>query len=104
MPPIDPRFQKAKRYPLHAAAFICAVEELKRLLNEDAAFHVVRKIPDLELSVLHSACSSRHGFSAEVFGDIVKLLIEVSRKISVNISFYFRNCITALWAESYSLK
>ena len=37
------------------------MEEIKRLLTEDAPFHVVRKIPDVELSVLHSACSLRQG-------------------------------------------
>ena len=78
MPPIDGRLVKAKRFPVHAAATVCAMGELQRLLTEDAAFHVGRKIPDLELSVLHSACSSRHGSPNEIFGQIVKLLIEVS--------------------------
>ena len=77
MPPIDGRLVKAKRFPVHAAAAVCAMEELQRLLTEDAAFHVGRKIPDLELSVLHSACSSRPGSPTEIFGQIVKLLIEV---------------------------
>ena len=88
MPPIDPRIVKAKRFPLHAAATICAMGELKRLLAEDAEFHVGRKIPDLELSVLHSACSSRHGHSVEVFAEIVKLLIEVSLPLVVAFIFY----------------
>ena len=80
MPPIDPRVVRAKRFPVHAAAAICCMEELKRLLNEDAEFHVARKIPDFELSVLHSACSSRLGYPfipLTLFAEIVKYLIEV---------------------------
>lgn len=77
MPAIDPRVIKAKRFPAHAAVAVCCMQELKRLLIEDAAFHVVRKIPDLELSVMHSACSSRPGSPSDIFGDILKYLIEV---------------------------
>ena len=76
MPPIDPRLVKAKRFPVHAAVTICHLPEVKRLLTEDAEFHIVRKIPDLELGVLHSACSSRHG-SLKIFIEIVKYLVEV---------------------------
>ena len=95
MPPIDGRLVKAKRFPVHAAATVCAMGELQRLLTEDAAFHVGRKIPDLELSVLHSACSSRHGSPNEIFGQIVKLLIEVfllllTFLISVKIHLNYR--------------
>lgn len=79
MPPIDPRIVKAKRFPVHAAVTICHMQELQRLLTEDAEFHVGRKVPDLELSVLHSACSSRQtfGMSSDIFADMLKYLIEV---------------------------
>ena len=76
MPPIDPRLVKAKRFPVHAAVTICHLPEVKRLLTEDAEFHIVRKIPDLELGVLHSACASRHG-SLKIFIEIVRYLVEV---------------------------
>lgn len=78
MPPIDPRVIKAKRFPAHAAIAVCCMEELKRLLIEDAPFHVVRKVPDLEISVLHSACSSRYGSPPQIFSEITKYVIEVS--------------------------
>ena len=77
MPPIDGRIIKAKRFPCHAAAAVCCLEELKRLLTEDAEFHIGRKIPDTELSILHSACSSRPGSPITIFKDIVKYVIEV---------------------------
>ena len=76
MPPIDPRLVKAKRFPVHAAVTICHLPEVKRLLTEDAEFHIVRKIPDLELGVLHSARASRHG-SLKIFIEIVRYLVEV---------------------------
>ena len=53
------------------------MEEIKRLLTEDAPFHVARKIPDVELSVLHSACSCRQGSPKTIFPDLVKYLIQV---------------------------
>ena len=56
------------------------MEEIKRLLTEDAPFHVVRKIPDVELSVLHSACSLRQGAPKSIFPDLVKYLIQVSNE------------------------
>ena len=79
MPPIDPRVVKAKRFPAHAAVAVCCMEEIKRLLIEDAPFHVVRKVPDIEISVLHSACSTRHrhGAPKTIFSDLVKYLIQV---------------------------
>ena len=76
MPPIDPRLVKAKRFPVHAAVTICHLPEVKRLLTEDAPFHIVRKMPDLELGVLHSACASRPG-SLKIFIEIVTYLVEV---------------------------
>ena len=54
------------------------MEEIKRLLTEDAPFHVARKIPDIEISVLHSACSCRQGSPKTIFPDLVKYLIQVS--------------------------
>jgi hypothetical protein len=57
------------------------MEEIKRLLTEDAPFHVVRKIPDVELSVLHSACSLRQGAPKSIFPDLVKYLIQVSNNL-----------------------
>ena len=69
-----------KRFPAHAAVALCCMEEIKRLLTEDAPFHVVRKIPDVELSVLHSACSLRQGAPKSIFPDLVKYLIQVSNK------------------------
>ena len=51
MPPIDPRVVKAKRFPVHAAVDRCNGEQIVKLLEEDAPFHIVRKIPDVELSV-----------------------------------------------------
>ena len=60
------------------------MEEIKRLLTEDAPFHVARKIPDIEISVLHSACSCRQGSPKTIFPDLVKYLIQVSlQKINV---------------------
>jgi hypothetical protein len=78
--PVDGRLVKAKRFPVHAAVTVCDMTEVKRLLTEDAEFHVGRKIPDLEVSVLHSACSSRptHGSPLQIFYDIAKYLVEVS--------------------------
>ena len=76
MPPIDPRLVKAKRFPVHAAVTLNYIPEVKRLLTEDAEFHIGRKIQDLELSVLHSACASRPG-SVHIFTEILKYLLEV---------------------------
>ena len=87
MPPIDPRIVKAKRFPAHAAIAVCCMTELKRLLTEDAPFHVVRKIPDLELSVMHSACSSRLGAPLAIFSDMIHYLIEVSLLIFNNKTY-----------------
>lgn len=54
---------------------------VKRLLDEDARFHLPRKMPDTELSIVHSACSMRHG-SLEVTQEILKYLIQVGVKVS----------------------
>ena len=84
MAPIDPRLVKAKRFPVHAAVDRCNGDEIVKLLEEDAPFHVVRKIPDGQLSVLHTACMARHGPSCDdnrhvqLFVEIVKYLINVS--------------------------
>ena len=51
MPPIDPRVVKAKRFPVHAAVHRCNGDQIVKLLEEDAPFHIGRKIPDVELSV-----------------------------------------------------
>ena len=52
---------------------------MERLLIEDAPFHVGRKVPDLELGVLHSACTARPGQPApDVFYTITKYLIKVN--------------------------
>ena len=77
MPPIDPRLVKAKRFPVHAAVTINYIPEVKRLLTEDAEFHIGRKIQDVELSVLHSACASRPG-TVQTFTEILRYLLEVN--------------------------
>ena len=105
MPPIDPRLVKAKRFPVHAAVTICHLPEVKRLLTEDAEFHIVRKIPDLELGVLHSACSSRHG-SLKIFIEIVKYLVEVRTYQIMNYLLYRNSdqiCIIIFKRENSNL-
>jgi hypothetical protein len=77
MSPIDPRLVRARRYPLHAAVALCAEAEVERLLTADADFHVVRKMPDWAISVVHSACSARHGDHDTVVR-ILKMLLKVS--------------------------
>ena len=77
MPPIDPRLVKAKRFPVHAAVDRCNENEVYRLVDADAEFHLGRKMPDTELSVLHTACSERQG-PTEVIVRILKYLIKVS--------------------------
>ena len=76
MPPIDPRFMKAKRFPVHAAVILCQEAEVARLVDPDAKFHLGRKMPDTEVSVLHVACSARPG-PGDVMLRIVKYLIKV---------------------------
>ena len=36
MPPIDPRLVRAKRFPVHAAVDRCNINEVKRLVDDDA--------------------------------------------------------------------
>ena len=76
MPPIDPRLVRAKRFPVHAAVDRCNEPEVRRLVDDDAQFHLPRKIPDTELSVLHTACSARNTGDAQLVGNIVKYLME----------------------------
>ena len=47
-----------------------------RLVDPDAKFHLGRKMPDTETSVLHVACSSRPG-PRDVIVRIVKYLVKV---------------------------
>jgi hypothetical protein len=58
---------------------------MERLLTEDAPFHVGRKVPDLEIGVLHSACASRPGNPApEIFYKITRYLVKVKVSIQSN--------------------
>ena len=50
--------------------------EVARLVDPDAKFHLGRKMPDTEVSVLHVACSARPG-PGDVMLRIVKYLIKV---------------------------
>ena len=47
-----------------------------RLVDPDAKFHLGRKMPDTEASVLHVACSSRPGHR-DVIVRIVRYLVKV---------------------------
>ena len=76
MPPIDPRLVKAKRFPVHAAVVLCVGSEVRRVVDADARFHLARKMPDVELSVTHVACSSRHGEGEEI-ARILEYLVKV---------------------------
>ena len=76
MPPIDPRLVLARRFPVHAAVYACNEPEVHKLLEEDGRFHMPRKMPDKETSVVHSACMSRVG-PAELIERILIYLIQV---------------------------
>ena len=80
MAPIDPRLVRARRFPVHAAVDRCNAAEVRRLVDEDAPFHLVRKIPDLELSVVHTACTARNTGDADVVLDILEYLLKVERE------------------------
>ena len=97
MPPIDPRLVKAKRFPVHAAVTINYIPEVKRLLTEDAEFHIGRKIQDVELSVLHSACASRPG-TVQTFTEILRYLLEV------NCYNLYENSFEEFHKKTYCLK
>jgi hypothetical protein len=78
MPPIDARLVKAKRFPVHAAVILCNENEMVRLVDPDARFHLGRKMIESESSVLHVACSSRPG-PKEVIVRMLKYLVKVSK-------------------------
>ena len=84
MPPIDPRLVTARRFPVHAAVDRCNEAEVRRLVDEDAGFHLPRKIPEKEASVVHTACMARPGPEGVVVG-ILKYLIQVRLQEGIDL-------------------
>eukprot|EP00095_Tigriopus_kingsejongensis_P006851 maker-scaffold176_size284796-snap-gene-0.15 protein:Tk06851 transcript:maker-scaffold176_size284796-snap-gene-0.15-mRNA-1 annotation:"hypothetical protein COCHEDRAFT_1105320" len=76
MPPIDPRLVTARRFPVHAAVDRCNEVEVHRIVDDDAPFHLPRKIPDKETSVVHFACMSRN-VPANIMENILRYLIQM---------------------------
>ena len=96
----------------------CNGEQLVRLLEEDAPFHIVRKIPDVELSVslslefdnpatsavekkefcyfqvLHVGCMSRHGPSGIDDKRHLQLFVEIVKYL-LNVSTTLQSVMNA---------
>ena len=80
MAPIDPRLVRAKRFPVHAAVDRCHEAEVRRLVDDDAGFHLGRKVPEMFTSVVHTACTARNTGPPAAVVDILKYLIQVGAK------------------------